>query len=238
MQFPEYNISSKSAGYVTCILDDAKVYTNHAKKKIIDLDDVKLASQMVLDKSFTNPPPRDVGSIFHHILVSPPNPFRTFVDNTTKVLLELARGRNIAPLPPIKSHCGLRLPPDRYCLIATNYKLKAAVQPKKMTKSALGEGRSSVKTTLKGGAGGGGNGAAAKRQNIGMGAKQQNVSIPKPVFKFSSKSSSTPTTTTTSANAPSSNKSKADIVKMEMDEDSSGASVKRKRDDDDFQIVG
>lgn len=41
-------------------MDDAKVYTNHAKKKIIDLDDVKLASQMVLDKSFTNPPPRDV----------------------------------------------------------------------------------------------------------------------------------------------------------------------------------
>lgn len=48
------------AGYVTCILDDAKVYTNHAKKKVIDLDDVKLASQMVLDKAFTAPPPRDV----------------------------------------------------------------------------------------------------------------------------------------------------------------------------------
>lgn len=47
-------------GYVTCILDDAKVYTNHAKKKVIDLDDVKLASQMVLDKAFTAPPPRDV----------------------------------------------------------------------------------------------------------------------------------------------------------------------------------
>lgn len=50
-------------GYVTCILDDAKVYTNHAKKKVIDLDDVKLASQMVLDKAFTAPPPRDVNSI-------------------------------------------------------------------------------------------------------------------------------------------------------------------------------
>lgn len=47
---------------MTCILDDAKVYTNHAKKKIIDLDDVKLASQLVLDKSFSNPPPRDVRS--------------------------------------------------------------------------------------------------------------------------------------------------------------------------------
>lgn len=49
-------------GYVTCILDDAKVYTTHAKKKIIDLDDVKLASQLVLDKAFTSPPPRDVCS--------------------------------------------------------------------------------------------------------------------------------------------------------------------------------
>lgn len=50
-------------GYVTCILDDAKVYTNHAKKKVIDLDDVKLASQMVLDKAFTAPPPRDVSCV-------------------------------------------------------------------------------------------------------------------------------------------------------------------------------
>lgn len=47
-------------GYVTCILDDAKVYANHAKKKIIELDDVKLASQMTLEKAFTTPPPREV----------------------------------------------------------------------------------------------------------------------------------------------------------------------------------
>lgn len=47
-------------GYVTCILDDAKVYANHAKKKVIELDDVKLACQMTLEKAFTAPPPREV----------------------------------------------------------------------------------------------------------------------------------------------------------------------------------
>lgn len=46
--------------YVTCILDDAKVFANHAKKKIIDVEDVKLASTMLLDKAFTGPPPKDV----------------------------------------------------------------------------------------------------------------------------------------------------------------------------------
>lgn len=202
---------STKIGYVTCILDDAKVYTNHAKKKIVDLDDVKLASQMVLDKSFTNPPPRDV-------------------------LLEIARGRNIAPLPLLKSHCGLRLPPDRYCLIATNYKLKAAVPPKKLMKSALGEGRSTVKTTLKGGAAGANGGGSAKRQNVGGPGAKQNVSIPKPVFKFSTKTAAPKPKVVTSNTAGAS----ADGVKLELDEDlstSSGA-AKRKRDEDDFQIVG
>lgn len=74
--------------YVTCTLDDARVFANHAKKKTIDLDDVRLAVQMQLDKSFTSSPPREV-------------------------LLEMARVKNVYPLPLIKPHCGLRLPPDR-----------------------------------------------------------------------------------------------------------------------------
>lgn len=52
-----------NAGYVTCILDDAKVFANHARKKTIDLDDVKLATEVVLDKAFTCPPPRHVSRI-------------------------------------------------------------------------------------------------------------------------------------------------------------------------------
>lgn len=74
--------------YVTSVLDDARIFANHAKKKTIDLDDVRLSAQMQLDKSFTNPPPREV-------------------------LLEIARVKNVNPLPLIKPHCGLRLPPDR-----------------------------------------------------------------------------------------------------------------------------
>ena len=52
-------------GYVSCILDDARVYANHAKKKIIDLEDVRLAVQMQLDRIFTTPPPRDVSIKIH-----------------------------------------------------------------------------------------------------------------------------------------------------------------------------
>lgn len=49
-------------GYITCILDDARVFANHAKKKVIDLEDVKLAVQMTIDRAFTTPPPRDVST--------------------------------------------------------------------------------------------------------------------------------------------------------------------------------
>lgn len=47
-------------GYVADTLDDAKVYSNHASKKNIDGDDVKLAVQCRMDNAFTSPPPRDV----------------------------------------------------------------------------------------------------------------------------------------------------------------------------------
>ncbi|KAJ6635503.1 Transcription initiation factor TFIID subunit 9 [Pseudolycoriella hygida] len=175
--------------YVTCILDDAKVYTNHAKKKVIDLDDVKLASQMVLDKSFTAPPPRDV-------------------------LLELARGRNIAPLPLIKPHCGLRLPPDRYCLVAANYKLRAAAQNKKLTKSAI-ENRSTIKTQIKA------TPASAAKRPVANASKSQTVTIPKPVFKFS----------TTTKTVPS--KVRTDVKPESDDVIEDSTNNKRKREDDD-----
>lgn len=86
--------------YVSQILDDARFYANYSKKsKNIEMDDVKLAVHMMMEKSFTTPPPRDL-------------------------LLDLARTRNANPLPAIKSQCGIRLPPDRYCLSACNYRLK------------------------------------------------------------------------------------------------------------------
>jgi len=84
--------------YTSQILDDSRALANYAKKnKNIEVDDVKLAIQMHVDRSFALPPPRDL-------------------------LLDLARQRNSTPLPAIKAQCGLRLPPDRYCVTATNYR--------------------------------------------------------------------------------------------------------------------
>lgn len=47
-------------GYVTTIIEDAKIYSSHAKKPSVDADDIKLAIQCRMDQSFTSPPPRDV----------------------------------------------------------------------------------------------------------------------------------------------------------------------------------
>ncbi|KAF2358148.1 Transcription initiation factor TAFII31 [Trinorchestia longiramus] len=96
--------------YVTQVLDDARAFASYAKKaKTIEVEDVKLAVQMQVDRSYTAPPPRDL-------------------------LLDLARTRNSNPLPPIKPQCGLRLPPDRYCLSACNYKLKKT--PRSITRAS------------------------------------------------------------------------------------------------------
>ena len=65
--------------YVTTILDDAKIYSSHAKKATVDTDDVRLAIQCRADQSFTSPPPRDF-------------------------LLDTARQRNQTPLPLIKQY--------------------------------------------------------------------------------------------------------------------------------------
>lgn len=51
---------SLPAGYVTSIIEDAKIYATHAKKANVDADDIRLAIQCRMDQSFTSPPPRDV----------------------------------------------------------------------------------------------------------------------------------------------------------------------------------
>ena len=48
------------AGYVTDIVEDARVYSLHANRKTINLEDIKLAVSQKLDHSFTSPPPREV----------------------------------------------------------------------------------------------------------------------------------------------------------------------------------
>ncbi|KAK0088821.1 hypothetical protein PV325_010615 [Microctonus aethiopoides] len=196
--------------YITCILDDSRIYANHAKKKFIDLDDVRLAVKMQLERTFTNPPPRDV-------------------------LLDVARAKNNIPLPFVKPNNGLRLPPDRYCLNATNYKLKTAVR-KPMGKgihslvgnSSVG-GQSRVKLE-----GNKNSLSIVKRPGtLSTVARTQTIAIPKPVFKFSTGTSG-PSSSVTPATKPKiqigSNQS-APVIKMETED-----TLKRKRDDDDYDI--
>ncbi|KAG7312509.1 hypothetical protein JYU34_002030 [Plutella xylostella] len=181
--------------YVTSVLDDARVFAAHSKKKAIDLDDVRLAVQMQLDKSFTSPPPREV-------------------------LLEIARVKNVNPLPLIKPHCGLRLPPDRYCLSGCNYKLKAAVAKKVVAKVPMGPPTPVVKTVTKPGT----PNVVVKRPPI---VNMPKPGVPKPVLKFTSGSKvvAKPAVRVTSGPSPSTS------VKMEVDD--LGA-LKRKREDDDY----
>lgn len=130
--------------YATSILEEARMYAN-SKKKMLDVDDVKLALQLTSETSFTTPPPREV-------------------------LLELAHTKNYLMLPSVKPHCGLRLPPDRYCLSSCNYTLKHS--QKKGSK-----GGSVMKMTPK-------SSISFLKRTSGAVSKQT-VTIPKPVTKIS-----------------------------------------------------
>nr|XP_022336935.1 transcription initiation factor TFIID subunit 9B-like isoform X1 [Crassostrea virginica] len=92
--------------YVTDVLEDAKVYSSHANKKSLDAEDIKLAVQCRMDHSFTSPPPRDL-------------------------LMEISKHKNSQVMPLIKPYTGLRLPPDRYCLSAPNYRMSSHKAVKK-----------------------------------------------------------------------------------------------------------
>ena len=67
-------------GYITGVLEDARVYSEHAGKKELDVSDVRLAVQTRVDHSFTTPPPRDVGTILHgYTCVAPPRDVGTLL---------------------------------------------------------------------------------------------------------------------------------------------------------------
>lgn len=192
--------------YVACILEDAKAYANHAKKKSIDLDDVKLALSIQLEQVFTNPPPREV-------------------------LAEVARTKNNTPLPFIKPHCGVRLPPDRYCLSSSNLRLKSPQFTKKNNKvtttfgSAMGD--RNIKMTTKPGLG-------VLRRTLSTVSKTQTVTIPKsvpkltpqPQFKTTVKpKTQIVTTPNAQLTVPSAILSEDDLNPL-----------KRKRDEDDYDV--
>lgn len=137
--------------YATSILEEARMYANNSKKKFLDVDDIKLALELTAESSFTVPPPREV-------------------------VLECASVKNYSMLPTVKPHCGLRLPPDRYCLSSCNYTLKSAQKkgPQKTGYMPAGPG---IKMQTKS------NISFIRKQTPGM--VRQNVTIPKPTMKIS-----------------------------------------------------
>lgn len=190
--------------YITCILDDSKIYANHAKKKFIDIEDVRLAVKMQLERSFTNPPPRDV-------------------------LLEVARAKNNIPLPFVKPNNGLRLPPDRFCLNAANHRLKDA-EKKTINKPMIGINSIGGRNKIDGKS----SSIVKRPGGLSTVARTQSISVPKPLFKFSTGGTAAGTTSSSAAITTTTNKPKPPVVttnqpvKMEIDEN-----MKRKRDDDD-----
>ncbi|CAL1272274.1 unnamed protein product [Larinioides sclopetarius] len=87
--------------YAGSIIDDAQRLANHSNnKKTIDVQDVALAINQQSNKNFIATPDKEVTG-------------------------NMAKLKNSVPLPQIKSSSGMRLPPDRYSLIACNYRLKS-----------------------------------------------------------------------------------------------------------------
>ncbi|XP_063928348.1 transcription initiation factor TFIID subunit 9-like [Zophobas morio] len=185
--------------YATSILEEARMYANNSKKKFLDVDDVRLALQLTTESTFTTPPPREV-------------------------VLECANVKNYTPLPLVKPHCGLRLPPDRYCLASCNYALKSCNQkkPSKPNYSNPGPGSGmKVATKL--------NVSYVKRTPIGV--TKQSVNIPKPLTKVTTtmpvqqKTTLKPKIQIASHNVQITSATNGTPMEMEN-------SLKRKRDDD------
>lgn len=99
--------------YVSEVLHDAQIYSEHADKKELDIDDIKLAIQAKVNSSFTQPPPREF-------------------------LIGLAEKRNRQPLPMIPNRVAVHLPQDRHCLTAVNYQVTTQSQANGGTSSANG----------------------------------------------------------------------------------------------------
>jgi len=175
--------------YATSVLEEARMYANNnPKKKFLDVDDVRLALQLTSESSFTTPLPRDV-------------------------ILESAHVKNYAPLPTVKPHCGLRLPPDRHCLSSCNYTLKTGAQKKaKPTYSASG-GATGIKLTSKP------NISYIKRTNT-SGISKQTVTIPSTVLK--------PKIQISASNKPSMSSNGPSAMEIEQQQQG----FKRKREDD------
>ncbi|CAG8724861.1 3195_t:CDS:2 [Dentiscutata erythropus] len=85
--------------YTIDVIQDAAAYAEHTGKNDIDDEDIKLAIQGRINHSFIHPPQQEF-------------------------LIQLAKEQNKEPLPQVPLRYGLRLPPERHCLTALNFKIK------------------------------------------------------------------------------------------------------------------
>ncbi|KAL3285147.1 hypothetical protein HHI36_019268 [Cryptolaemus montrouzieri] len=198
--------------YATSVLDEARMYANNTKKKFLDVEDVRLALQLTNESSFTTPPPREI-------------------------ILECAHVKNYTPLQPVKPHCGLRLPPDRYCLSQCNYALKQSggTYKKNKTNYIVSGASTGLKITTKP------NVSYIKRSNTPVGVTKQTVTIPKPKITTNSNLQPQKTilkpkihiTSNTQIQMPHTSTSNNVSHMMEGIE-----SLKRKREDEDDEMEG
>lgn len=84
--------------YTTDILQESLVYSQHAGKGEVDLEDLRLGIRMKSKNLFTPPPSRDF-------------------------LMELASRKNSIPLPLLDDKLGLRLPADKHTLLGAHYRI-------------------------------------------------------------------------------------------------------------------
>lgn len=100
--------------YVSSVLQDSRLYSEHADKPAIDAEDVKLAIRSRCNVAFTQPPSRDV-------------------------TVRLAAERNAVPLPAVDRKAGVALPDRQFQLTAQNYHV--VVDP---PRAAVGAPKSAV----------------------------------------------------------------------------------------------
>jgi transcription initiation factor TFIID subunit 9B len=94
--------------YIVNILQDAQILAEHAGHKDLSIPDIRLAIETRTSIEFANPPSKKVFKI-------------------NQTLMKLATKKNNIPLPLVPEKFGLRLPPERHCLIKQNI----SIVPKK-----------------------------------------------------------------------------------------------------------
>lgn len=110
-------------GYVSDVLEDALVYSEHGGKSRVDVDDVRLAIQARVNFSFTGPPPREVCCLMEMPTQGLTALWNSAAYDPLQFMMDLAAKRNTASLPSIPQRMGVRMPPERYCLSSVNFQV-------------------------------------------------------------------------------------------------------------------